>query len=326
MHPFPVPVNSTGRGWIAKQTKQWLRWLSIAAAPCAALVLASCAGTQLSGSKRDELAYVEQVCSVQPIVGDAKGVALKIDAQHEKLQSAKGHITVEKYRRLSQDLKDYNAKWELLHQTTQMACRVWALCQFRQTVAVVNGCEDEREAMERGQKAVQDFQVQLSIEVQIRPSAETPPPVENRIFLYERYGGEWHTSNKEPILFVNNQAVLRNKFGEGREYRFTPTVHNGSKTVTLVNPVQLYINLPTELKVKKPSLWVIADVDNEFTQYTASIPADIPPGTGNTLNESLFIVFPRPGRYRSTYSIHGTTSTGEGFATERRAFDFVLTE
>ena len=95
MDPFPVPVNSTRRGWVGKRTKQWLRWLSIAAAPCAALVLASCAGTQLSGSKQEELAYVEQFCSVDPIVGDTRGVALKIDAQHEKLQSAKGHITAE---------------------------------------------------------------------------------------------------------------------------------------------------------------------------------------------------------------------------------------
>ena len=102
---------------------RWVRWLSVAAAPCAAFALTSCAGTQLSGSKREELAYVEQFCSVTPIVGDVSGVTLKLDAQRERLESAKGSITAEKYHRLSQGLKDYSVRWELLNQQNQVACR-----------------------------------------------------------------------------------------------------------------------------------------------------------------------------------------------------------
>lgn len=180
----------------------------------------------------------------------------------------------------------------------------------------------------RNLKAGRDINIAINIRVQeqVPPSADMLFHIENRIFLYERYGGEWHTSNNEPILFTNDQTFLRNKFDAGRDYRFTPTIHNGSKTVTLMNPVQLYINLPKELKVKKPDLWVIASIDDEFTQYAASIHDNIPPGTGNTLNESLFIIFPGPGRYPATYSMHGTTSKGEGFSTDRRTLYFELTE
>ena len=301
-------------------------WMGVVATGCAALILASCAGTQLSSSRREELAYVERLCFAEPLVGDARGVTLGFDAQREKLKSIKGRIDVEKHRRLSQELKDYNAQWELLNQATQLACRDWALCRYRQTVGIANGCLDEREAMERRQTSAMDFLVQRSIEAQVPPPQEIPTQkIEQKIFLYERYGGEWQTSNREPILFTSDTAVLRKKFVAGAEYRFTPTVHNSSRTVTLANPVQLYINLPTELVIRKPKLWVIADID-EFTQYVANIPADIPPGASNTLNESLFITFPGPGRYPATYSIHGTTRTGEGFSTDRRTLYFELTE
>lgn len=301
-------------------------WIGVVVIGCAALILASCAGTQLSSSRREELAYVERLCFAEPLVGDVRGMALGFDAQREKLKSIKGRVDAEKYRRLSQELKDYSAQWESVNQATQLACRDWALCQYRQIVGIANGCQDEREVMERRQKSAMDFLVQRSIEVQIPPPQEIPPQkIEQKIFLYERYGGEWQTSNREPILFTSDTAVLRKKFVAGAEYRFTPTIHNSSRSATLASPVQLYLNLPTELAVKKPRLWVIADVD-EFTQYVANIPADIPPGASNTLNESLFIVFPRPGRYRATYSIHGTTRTGEGFTTDRRTLYFELTE
>ena len=177
-------------------------WMSVMATGCAVLVLPSCAGTELSSSKREELAYVERLCFAEPLVGDTQGVILGFDAQHEKSQSAKGHIAAEKYRRLSQNLPDYSAQWESLNQATQLACRDWALCQYRRTVAVGNVCQEEREAMERRQQSAKDFLVQRSIEAHIPPSQETPPQIERRIFLYERYGGEWHTSNKEPILFT----------------------------------------------------------------------------------------------------------------------------
>ncbi len=177
-------------------------------------------------------------------------------------------------------------------------------------------------------RAGRDIRIEINtiVQEQIPPLAGRPPSIENRIFLYERYGGEWHTSNDEPILFANNQAVLRNKFVEGNVYRFTPTIHNGSEIVTLANPVHLYINLPTGLQVARPKLWVISGTDSGFTQYVARIPAAIPPGTGSTLNESLFVIFQKPGRYLATYSIHGTTSKGEGFLTDRRTLYFELTD
>ncbi len=175
--------------------------------------------------------------------------------------------------------------------------------------------------------AGRDIRIEINtiIQEQVPPLAGRPSRTENRIFLYERYGGEWHTSNDEPILFASDQAFLRNEFVAGRKYRFTPTIHNGSEMVTLANPVQLYINLPTELQVVRPKLWVISGADSGSTQYVARVPDAIPPRTGGTLNESLFIVFPKPGRYFATYSIHGTTSKGEGFSTERRTLYFELT-
>lgn len=150
-------------------------------------------------------------------------------------------------------------------------------------------------------------------------------PVSQRVLLYERYGGEWHTSNKEPILFTNNLSFLRAPYTEGRQYRFTPTVQNTNPGVTLIAPVQVFINFPPGVIVKQPIMWVISDTSNG-TQVSGTIPGGIPPDMSNTLNESLFLTFSKPDRYEVSYTIHGTTATGEGFSTQRRTFFFHLTE
>lgn len=165
---------------------------------------------------------------------------------------------------------------------------------------------------------------QKAIQEQIPPTVEVSSRIEDKIFLYERYGNEWHTSMREPILFTNDKAFLKNRFEKDRAYRFTPTIYNGNKRVALADPVQLYIELPEEIEVEQTSLWVHTDSDGVINAYFANIRSEIPPGGGTTINESLFLKFLEPGRYKARYYIKGRTTTGEGFEPIVRTVEFVL--
>lgn len=164
-----------------------------------------------------------------------------------------------------------------------------------------------------------------SIKSQTQALPTTPHTSTKRIFLYERYGGEWHTSNREPIVFVNNNAFLRSHFVKGKTYRFTPMIRNAHETVALATGVGLFIELPKTLTVQPPTLWRITDSEGDVVDYYAEM-AEIPPGASMGINESLFITFPSPGRYRVRYVIQGRATTGEGFEQIARTFYFELTE
>ncbi|MBI3312416.1 MAG: hypothetical protein HYZ88_02705 [Candidatus Omnitrophica bacterium] len=168
--------------------------------------------------------------------------------------------------------------------------------------------------------------LQGAIDKQIPSDEWTKAPlnIKEKIFLYERYGGEWQTSNKEPIVFTSDEAVLRNKFAEEKVYRFTPMIYNKNEGETISDP-EIYINLPAELKIMNPRLWRLTD-DVDGLQYHAGLPeSNIPPFSMLGINESLFIVFPKPGRYEASYSIKGTTKKGVGVSVDNRKFYFDLT-
>jgi len=162
------------------------------------------------------------------------------------------------------------------------------------------------------------------IEQQIpKQSEEIKLTIDKKIFLLEKYGGEWHGSPVKPIVFSDEKSILRSTFTEGRKYRFTPTIYNGNRSITI--SAELFLNLPSEVTVDETKLWRLTDKDGEFNQYAAIFPINVPPESTNTMNESIFLSFPKPGRYKATYSIHGTGSNGEGFTTGIRAFYFELT-
>jgi hypothetical protein len=71
-------------------------------------------------------------------------------------------------------------------------------------------------------------------------------------------------------------------------------------------------------------MWVLTEKDSESATYYARIPAEIHPGGGMTINESLFLKFPKAGRYPVRYIILSRTTKGEGIERIERRFDFVL--
>ena len=151
------------------------------------------------------------------------------------------------------------------------------------------------------------FMLRQHLLAEAPPTVEPSPPIATRVFLIERYGAEWHATKQEPILFADNGAFLRNRYVPNKEYSLTPTVANLSNAVLL--DVEIYLNLPKEITVKKPKLWEETGPYEEGIQYRAQLPS-VAPGTTNTVNEILKLTFPRPGRYKATYSVHGRSGTG----------------
>ncbi len=271
-------------------------------AACLTLVLISCGCAQLAGSKRNELAYVERLCSTKSVVGEISGVKLEIDAQREKLQSAKGRIAAEKYRRLSQELKDYDSKWELLNQSIQLACREWALCQYRQTSSAVSSCQTEREAMERREDSARRFIER--IETLKRGINTSSLPIDaNKIFVGERYPYELDDhSNYAPDagLRLTPQAVLRKKFVPGKPLRFTPAIENQSGSPLEHPRLQVHF-LQEGLSVRHGGGWQV-QYPNQRYSFAFGEPIN---STPLNVDEPLWVTFPSAGRYTVEFVIDG---------------------
>lgn len=142
-------------------------WLGLA------LMLASCgetAGTARKNQKGD-LACVDKLCATHPLVGQTKGIKAELDAQRDKLKSAKAGITLEKYDKLSQELKNYTADWETLNGATQLSCKSWALCECREK----ENCKDDLQVMEFRQDAAREFLIKVKeLEQNIDASSKAP--------------------------------------------------------------------------------------------------------------------------------------------------------
>ena len=266
------------------------------------LTLVSYGCAQLAGSKRNELAYVERLCSTKSIVGEISGVKIEIDAQREKLKSAKGRITAEKYRRLSQELKDYDSKWESLNQSIQLACRDWALCQYRQTPSVVSSCQAEREAMERREDSAKQFIERIeALRRDINTSSLSIDA--NKIFVGERYPYELDDSSSyapDASLRLTPQTVLRKKYVAGKPLRFTPAIENQSGS-SLEHPRLQVHFLQDGLNVRHGGGWQVQYSDQRYS-FAFGEPIN---NTPLNVDEPLWVTFPGAGKYTVEFVVDG---------------------
>ena len=269
---------------------------------CLTLTLMFCGCAQLGGSKRNELAYVERLCSTKSIVGEISGVKIEIDAQREKLKSAKGRITMEKYRRLSQELKDYDSKWESLNQSIQLACRDWALCQYRQTPSVVSSCQVEREAMERREDAARRFIERIETLKRDINTSSSPIDASN-IFVAERYPHELDDSSSyapDAGLRLTPQTVLHKKYVPGNPLRFTPAIENQSGS-SLEHPSVQVRFLQEGLSVRYGGGWQV-QYPNQRYSFAFGEPIN---NTPLNVDEPLWVTFPSPGKYTVEFVVDG---------------------
>ena len=80
-----------------------------------------------------ENATIQNMCNNnQALVGVSQGYRLALDAKYNELTTAKGEVTVERFRKLQQELQNYSAEWEILNQAIQNACRALAITMARE--------------------------------------------------------------------------------------------------------------------------------------------------------------------------------------------------
>ncbi|MBX3335695.1 MAG: hypothetical protein KF876_16310 [Nitrospira sp.] len=124
-------------------------WLSLSSA----LLILS-----VVGCTHSELDYVRGLCHTNSMVGELQGSKAVLEAKREDLEGAKVSLEVERYEKLSQQLEDYQADWESLNRDTQLACKDWAICQYRSRQDGGNqNCAESRRAMEDRQKQARGF-------------------------------------------------------------------------------------------------------------------------------------------------------------------------
>lgn len=155
----------------------------------------------------------------------------------------------------------------------------------------------------------------------------------SQLLLFQRYGGEWQGTNDNDIYFTDDNAVLRKPFVPGKKYWFAPGVANQTVDLT-VGVTTVFFNFPKEHgalgfsfpeEPDNPSNpWQFGNDFSTTYQYSVRI-GGTEPGYSNSVSKVLWITFPKPGRYQVTYTIHGTTARGRGFAIPRRRFYFELT-
>ncbi len=110
------------------------------------------------GCTHSELDYVRELCHTDSMVGEFQGSKAVLEAKRADLEGAKASLEVERYRKLSQQLEDYQADWESLNRDTQLACKDWAICQYRSRQDSGNqSCTESRRAMEDRQKQARGF-------------------------------------------------------------------------------------------------------------------------------------------------------------------------
>lgn len=112
----------------------------------------------VAGCTHSELDYVREICHTDSMVGEFRGSKAVLEAKRADLEGAKASLEVERYRKLSQQLEDYQADWESLNRDTQLACKDWAICQYRSRQDSGNqSCTESRRAMEDRQKQARGF-------------------------------------------------------------------------------------------------------------------------------------------------------------------------
>ena len=83
-------------------------------------------------------------CENEPMVGQVEGIGLNLDFKRRELTEISGKLTAERYTKLSQELEDYTAEWQLLSQLAQTSCRDLAACNYRARGNDAVSCNDKR--------------------------------------------------------------------------------------------------------------------------------------------------------------------------------------
>ena len=161
--------------------------------------------------------------------------------------------------------------------------------------------------------------------------SDTPSPkkiieeVRKNIFLAERYGGEWHGTNKAEILFLRKAGkpdVLRKPYNPNLSSdptlwpRLTPfLVHNvrglviHRATIYLKIPHNVVVTaLPGHINPTPAQQWTLADTDSQWHHYYTVV-AKATETMGAGVIQSLALKFPGPGTYQIQYivSLENTT-------------------
>ena len=92
----------------------------------------------------NETAYIENFCENEPMVGQIEGIGLNLDFKRRELTEITGKLSAERYTRLSQELENYTAEWQLLSQLAQTSCRDLAACNYRARDKDTVSCKDQR--------------------------------------------------------------------------------------------------------------------------------------------------------------------------------------
>lgn len=120
-------------------------------------LLSLCFVLSLLSCTHSELDYVRELCHTDSMVGELQGSKAVLEAKRADLESVKASLEVERYKKLSQQLEGYQADWESLNRDTQLACKDWAICQYRSRQDRNQSCTDSRRAMEERQKQARSF-------------------------------------------------------------------------------------------------------------------------------------------------------------------------
>lgn len=139
-------------------------------------------------------------------------------------------------------------------------------------------------------------------------------PIRERIFLLERYGGEWGGDNERDLV-LDNRGIAQNKFVSGKEdYRLTPAVILAESDdpfeplISLIG-IKIFISFPREITITNSKSWLFNGERNGYKVYATSLES-IDNGTLASSREPLRMMFPESKPYIIPYSISGRTTAG----------------
>lgn len=143
--------------------------------------------------------------------------------------------------------------------------------------------------------------------------------VRENIFLAERYGGEWHKTNDEAILFLRRNGepdILRKAYNPnlpeepGLWPRFTPQLCHNVRGL-LIPRATIYLKIPNEITVAplpshvpppQDQEWTLAKTDDKWKHYYTTVVRATDRLSAGVMR-SLALKFPKAGQYPIEYIV-----------------------
>ena len=122
-------------------------------------VLVGCSSFDRSMKQQSESRFVDEFCDTDNMVPQDTRVKVLIDLKREELASAKGELEAGLYQKLSQELAGYSVEWEILNKRDQQACKIRALCLYREKTT--GECENSEENYRAAQNRADQFMLEL---------------------------------------------------------------------------------------------------------------------------------------------------------------------